>query len=672
MRAMYSATVFLALTFAASPALAQDAASTDPVEAVRGFLTDAERLGAAEATVGSLGDGPDGVSARDVAIRWSLAFELPEGGGAIDAVLTAPEIVVSDLAPAGEGYSASITMPTANLAVTVAGAAGETLSYAVTATDYSFQNASWDAFPQISANPAAPVSRFAPLIDWIAGLSYEENAIGRIDAVVVMDGERQEVSYGPLTLGPVVDGRLESFEYAPLVSRQTSEIPNAEGEPETVEIVVEYGATRGRGVDMKPIAALLTGVGAEGGAQSVVEELTIDSIDVSAGGMFEFSLGSTVIEDFTVDTSRGALMAKLDPLVLAATTGVDPDPQDLFELVLDAYGAFGVGRYSLTDVAARGPEFSAALGEFAIEGLSALGLDRFALTGLEVEAPGTSVSVGGVELSDYTFPDRDVVLSAGFAAMLGGPPSPRLIMDVIPTLGAIAVRDVTAVVAGSDAPFRLERFVLTLGDYIPPIPTEIELDIAGLEVPAGLLRDPGMAAMLEAMGATPLRADATIALRWDEDSQRFELIEDIDVADVARLEANATLSGIPRVVFEDPTRAQEALATAALNGLTARITNQGAADFAIGMMSQQTGVPAAEFASVMATQVQMQVAMITGSQEFADEVATAVRTFLADPQSLTVSAAPAAPVPLAQLIGAAMTAPQLIPGIVNFAIRANE
>ncbi|WP_102957947.1 hypothetical protein [Mangrovicella endophytica] len=58
--------------------------------------------------------------------------------------------------------------------------------------------------------------------------------------------------------------------------------------------------------------------------------------------------------------------------------------------------------------------------------------------------------------------------------------------------------------------------------------------------------------------------------------------------------------------------------------------------------------------------------------EFQKEVTDAVTAYLADPQSLTISIAPQNPVPAAQLIGAAMGAPQTLPAVLSLSVTSND
>ena len=57
--------------------------------------------------------------------------------------------------------------------------------------------------------------------------------------------------------------------------------------------------------------------------------------------------------------------------------------------------------------------------------------------------------------------------------------------------------------------------------------------------------------------------------------------------------------------------------------------------------------------------------------DFQKEVTDAVKAYLADPQSLSITIAPQSPVPATQLIGAAMGAPQTLPSVLSLSVTSN-
>lgn len=58
--------------------------------------------------------------------------------------------------------------------------------------------------------------------------------------------------------------------------------------------------------------------------------------------------------------------------------------------------------------------------------------------------------------------------------------------------------------------------------------------------------------------------------------------------------------------------------------------------------------------------------------DFQKDVTDAVTAYLNDPKSLSITVAPASPVPATQVIGAAMGAPQTLPSVLSLTVSANE
>lgn len=659
-----------AITFAAlaAPAVAQD--DFDPATAVEAFLTGAETLGATAATIGEISEADDTVTASDVAMSWSASFTAGEETATFTASVTMASIDVIGLEETDDGYAVEeISIPSIEFEIAVTGA-DQPFSMALSVSDYALVNAEWEPFPTIVANPAAPISRFAPLVHWAMVQSYEENSIDSITGTIVEGDEEQEISYGPITVGPVENGTLDELSYGEITLTQSTDVPDGTGEVTPTEVTVTYGPITGRNIDVRPLAALLTGIDAGDQPGVVAENITVEKVVVDGGDEFRFSIGQAVIENFTMDASRGPLMAKFDELMIAAVNNEEPDPIAMVETVLDMYGTYGFGLYSIQNIETSGPDFTMRIGDVRAEGLGPDGLDRMAVLDVSVNASDGSGSLGAFELRGFVWPSREGIEASIMQGMAGMEATPEAMLAFLPALGSIAVRDL-AVDAANFGALELGNFSLDLGGYIGPVPTSLAMTLQGLSMPAAALQDPNTAMMAQMIGADPIRADGTLSLRWDEDTQRFELAEDFTVENIGRLVTDATVSGIPRTIFEDPSQAQAALATAAVNGLTLRFEDAGLTPFLLGMIGQQAGVPAEEFAAGIASQVEAQLGAITGDASFAGSVGEAVRTFLTDPQSLTVTAAPLNPVPVAQIMGAAMTAPAALPGILGFTISAN-
>ncbi|XWN29066.1 MAG: hypothetical protein ROR55_16270 [Devosia sp.] len=660
-------------TLAAPAAFAQDGISSsfDDVSAVRSFLTDAASVGAQSATVGSVMRSGDTVTANDIAMNWSHSFTVEDETATITASITADSAAIDKLAFSGGQYSAEkLTVPSATFKLTVDGL-DEALEYNLTMTDYVVEEFSWLPLPTIANDPNKPVSRFGPLFDWAVAQSYTMNSVEKIEGTTKIEGDVQDISYGPIKIGPVSNGRLESFSYGPMTSEQVLEPMEPGGDP--VKLTLRYGDTSGTGLDMKPIVAWLTGTGAADGPQQVVESTKLESVDVTADGLFSMTMGESVFENFTIDPSRGGpLLARLDPIVVSLMNGGEPNPGQIIPLFLDIYGAFGFGKYAFADIDVNAGPVTAKLGEFVVQGLSAAGLERFAVIGLDFNGPDTTGKLGTFEVADLVFPDRDAVTTVIMQGIMGGEPSPRAIMNAMPLLGGMTVEGMEMKAPGTPGLLQLGLFEVKMEDFIAPIPTDISVTLERLQLPSGLVPDPQMQGMMQALGADPLMADGTLKVAWSADTQKMEMTHDINVQKVGKLDADVMVSGIPRSIIEDPTRAQEALATAAFDGFTTKFQDQGITNFVLGMVAEQSGVARDQFIAGMAQQVQMQISMMLGDEALAEQVSSAVTTYLNDPQNVEVAANPAAPVAFAQIMGAVMTAPQTLPGLLKLTVTANQ
>ena len=225
------------VTLAAPPALAQDAqmGSIDPVAAVRGFLTDADLLGADSATVGSVTADGETIVATDVSMRWQTTFEVEGETVLLSAAATMDRVEVASLERTDDGGfgAAEIAVPVARLVVQAQGG-DEPFSYDFTIEDYRLLDASWNPFPTIEPDPDRPVSRFAPLVDWVihqflrAGTRWAS-----VKGVVVTATASRRSTTGAVSVGRWVDGRAPSVRSTP-PSRHAAgwRFPGGDGEME--------------------------------------------------------------------------------------------------------------------------------------------------------------------------------------------------------------------------------------------------------------------------------------------------------------------------------------------------------------------------------------------------------------------------------------------------------
>lgn len=687
----------VALVLALAPARAQEGQRAPAVDAraeVEALLTTPGRLGAAHAHAGTVAADGDVVVATDVAIAWEAT--LGDGAPHLAAELTAPRIEVHGLsATTGGGYAATrIVVPEA-LVIFRLDTAAQPVRTQIAISSIVLEDGAWDVPPRLAADPSRPVSRFAPIVDWVTRQSYARLAVEQVRATTTAGAERQTLTYGPVRAGPAADGRIESLEYGEFVTTQTLTLADATGATRPAALNVRYGPVTGRDLDLKPYAQLLTGTpaGAPGvadGPQRIAASLSIAGAHATLEGAFDLALGAISLEDLTVDPDRGPLMARLDPLVPALAGGDATAAADLSLVALDYVGAFAARRLAvadLTSIAADG--VTTGIAQVVLDGLSAAGIDRLSLVATDVHSDQIAATAALIEIAEVVFPPREAVR----ALFDGHALDETSLLRAMPYHHLSRVRD-ASLTHREQGTARIGLYELALDDHISAVPTRVRLRVEDLELPS--TPDLTSQMMLQALDALPLTIDGTIALDWTDGT--VDLAARLAVERIGEIDAQGAITGIPRRVIEAPSRMPEALATAALARLTARFNDRGVMSAALGMMAEGGGVTADTLATMVAQQVREQVASALSPPEparhaqgaqaeggraegnppsaeadvVAERVAAAVKAFLVDPQSLTIRLRPDEPVPLIGIAATAATAPWTFYKVMKPSVSANE
>jgi len=88
-------------------------------------------------------------------------------------------------------------------------------------------------------------------------------------------------------------------------------------------------------------------------------------------------------------------------------------------------------------------------------------------------------------------------------------------------------------------------------------------------------------------------------------------------------------------------------------------------------IGSQQGVSGDQLAQSLKGMVPLMMAQLN-VPELQNQVSSAVNTYLDAPKSLTIAAEPANPVPFPMIIGAAMGAPNTVPGVLGVKVTAND
>lgn len=539
---------------------------------------------------------------------------------------------------------------------------------------YELINAAWPHYPNIPKDPDHPVSRWLPLLDLALDYRLEEHRIDRFTLNVRESGETSDptvVHYEQrdLVLEDLRNGIIGKYSTGPSTQRVSG---NDGGDDVTVRIA----STRMVDYDLGALMTLLNPApDANSDYTQAISSMVMLGYNIDAGPL-DVNIDRIAYEDIRVRPPGSDLLSVLD----ASVSGAEIDPAQFGIAVFDAYRSMAIGRFSVDGVTAifpdpenQGTTGSIKLAQLLISNLDSDGLDEFSLSSLaaNLESSGAfnlgKMSIGDVEFAPYG-PMKEFVSTS---ATMESEPDPFEIAKIFSPLSiSTAMKDFYAQVHG-EGEIRLGSYFLGLKSVVPPVPTDIELTIDGIEVPIASLDDEEAEALFAAAGIDTLRMSESIRLHWDEQSE--DLIIDnlvVELGDVGKISARARLGGVPRAILQNPERIEAVIATLNLKSFELELINEGGVEMALGLAATQQGVGETQMTDFLLGQLDAALRTI-GNDRFASEVSREAERFFADPGTLRVSARPENPVPVVQIIANMEFAPGSIPDILDLQIDAN-
>lgn len=214
-------------------------------------------------------------------------------------------------------------------------------------------------------------------------------------------------------------------------------------------------------------------------------------------------------------------------------------------------------------------------------------------------------------------------------------------------------------------------------DYVGDTPRKASFDLKGLVVPLDPA-DPDLA-QARALGYEKVSIDASFSGTWDDKTGRLDVPSfSIGAADMGTLKLVVALGGLTPAVIEEMKKAEgdqakqmELLQQLTVEKLSLRWEDASLATRVMGMQAKEQGVDTKTYAKQLKLMLPALLSMV-GNKDFEKKVASAAGSFLEAPKSLTVSVAPKQPLPFAQIMGAAMMAPQSLPTVLGAEVSAND
>ncbi|MCB1417740.1 MAG: hypothetical protein KDJ74_01545 [Notoacmeibacter sp.] len=251
-------------------------------------------------------------------------------------------------------------------------------------------------------------------------------------------------------------------------------------------------------------------------------------------------------------------------------------------------------------------------------------------------------------------------------------------------IGELSVTD------GDKTVFAMEGASYSATPYEPGAVMDTSLEINGLQADFSTVEDPKVRGTMAALGYEQLAGDVSLKGSWNPADGRMQITEyKLDVDDAAAINLTLDIGGMTSQFIQQANELvakqrageikEEAMGFAmlglmqqlSLNGAQLRLDDASLTGKLLDFAAAQQGAKREDVVN-MAKGMMPMFLMRLQNPDFATKTANAAGAYLDDPQSLTVTVAPANPVPFAQIMGAAMSAPNTIPDVLGVAVTAND
>ncbi|MDF1635489.1 hypothetical protein [Mycoplana sp. MJR14] len=222
---------------------------------------------------------------------------------------------------------------------------------------------------------------------------------------------------------------------------------------------------------------------------------------------------------------------------------------------------------------------------------------------------------------------------------------------------------------------------------------DYDATVSGIKADLSKVEDPKSRDMIQKLGMTTIDGKASVKGSWTLDTGLMTVDEyAFDFTDIGRLDLSFAISGY---TLEFLNAMREAVETAqaspnkeeannafgmSMMGLMQQLSfNSAKISFndasltkkVLDVVGAEQGVTGEQMAQSLKGMAPLMIAQLN-MPELQNQISQAINTYLDDPKSLTITAAPAAPVPFPMIMGAAMGAPNTIPQVLGVTVKANE
>ena len=236
----------------------------------------------------------------------------------------------------------------------------------------------------------------------------------------------------------------------------------------------------------------------------------------------------------------------------------------------------------------------------------------------------------------------------------------------------IQVRDEDGKVA------EIEKISSSIDSMEGDLPTSGQFAITGATIDVKEI-EAEEAKSLTDLGYETLSIDVSGSGKWDPEAATVEVPAlNINAKDAASLTISFSLGGVTRDVVaqlddtsDNPEEAMALLQNVTVANAKIRLDDESLTGRILDQEAGKAGVEVPVYVAGLTGSLPLMLGVLQ-NQELEGKVTEAVTEFLTTPGSLELMASPGTPVPIAQIVGTAMLAPQMIPQILSVGITANQ
>lgn len=334
---------------------------------------------------------------------------------------------------------------------------------------------------------------------------------------------------------------------------------------------------------------------------------------------------------------------------------------------------------SVKSTVAPGKDFK--IGDVTLEGVEETDnggyyVETVSLPDVDIKEPEASITAKDISIGGLSIP---------------GNPAGGTINDIV--LYETASSGPVTVTAKGKQVFSMEESEANLTKQESDAGFDFDATVSGIKADLSEVEDAKAKDAIDKLGLKTLAGEMTMKGSWEIASGNIALEEyAFDFANVGRLALSFDISGYTLdfiKAVQEATKAAEANPNKeqanqamglAMMGLVQQLTfNSASVRFddatitkrVLDYIGAQQGVTGDQLAQSLKGMVPLMMAQLN-VPELQNQVSTAVNSYLDAPKSLTISAEPEKPVPFPMIIGAAMGAPNTVPGVLGVKVTAND